>query len=181
MEEFVLETPRLNIRALSPGDAEALFAYRSDGAVARFQSFRPGSAEDARRFILDNTKDFGAEGTWFQAGVYSDGALIGDIGVHFMGPGNAQCEIGYTIDPRRQRRGYGKEAVGRVVGFLFGELGKHRVFASLDPANAASAALLESLGFRREGLFRQSLLVDGRWEDELTYAMLRGEWEERAR
>jgi len=164
------------MRGLSPDDAAGLFGYRSDPAVAEFQTFRPASIEDAIAFIRDSNPAFNQEGSWFQLGIYLKGTLIGDIGIHFLDPRNLQCEIGYTIAKRHWRRGFGKEAVARVVTHLFADLGKHRVSASLDPANLASAALLESLGFRKEGLFRKSILNGEEWEDDLVYAILAEEW-----
>lgn len=173
-----LTTERLLLRTLAPADAPRLFAYRRDPEVARYQNFAPGTEEEARAFIALHTRHFDREGTWHQLGIFLPGAqeLIGDAGLHFLGPENAQAEIGYTIAPRHQRRGYGAEAVTRLVDFVFRDLRKHRLIASLDPANLPSVKLLERVGFRREGLFRQSVLVNGRWADDLVYAVLREEW-----
>jgi RimJ/RimL family protein N-acetyltransferase len=58
----------------------------------------------------------------------------------------------------------------------FDELGLHRVSARLDADNRASGRLLERLGMRFEGRFRENEFVKGRWTDEAVYAMLRDEW-----
>jgi len=52
----------------------------------------------------------------------------------------------------------------------------HRVIAMTACENVASVALLERLGLRREGHFRQSVWLKGKWEDEYLYAMLQEEW-----
>jgi aminoglycoside 6'-N-acetyltransferase len=67
-----------------------------------------------------------------------------------------QCEMGFTIAPGYQGRGYAAGAVRLLLGYLFTARGKHRVTACCDPRNAASVALLERLGMRREGHLRQS-------------------------
>lgn len=46
-----LTTPRLRLDRLRAAAAAALFAYRADPTVARFQGWRPGAIEDAARFI----------------------------------------------------------------------------------------------------------------------------------
>jgi RimJ/RimL family protein N-acetyltransferase len=171
-----INTSRLFIKSLERSDAAGLFAYRSDERVARYQTFRPTAPEDAAAFIDGNSGPFGIEGTWHQLGIHLGGQLIGDIGIHFLGPGNLQCEIGYTVSPACQGKGYAKEAVRAVLGFLFDGLGKHRVVASVDLRNAASVALLERLGFRKEGHFVKSVLVDGAWEDAVQYGLLDEEW-----
>ena len=91
-----------------------------------------------------------------------------------------QVEFGITVAPSHQGQGYASEALHAVFGHLFGALGKHRVHASVDPRNDACIALLESVGMRREGHLRESLLVDGEWVDDLLYAVLRSEWEARS-
>lgn len=177
MDQILIYTERLTIKPISLSDASDMFDYRSDESVSRFQNFKPKTIAEIEKFIKHYTKSFNEEDSWFQAGVYLNTKMIGDIGIHFLGPENRQCEIGYTISPRYQKNGYGKESVSAMVHYLFGKLKKHRITASLDPRNAASIALLESIGFRKEGLFRKSILNNGGWEDDLVYAVLDEEWE----
>ena len=101
--------------------------------------------------------------------------LIGDIGLHFL-EGNDQIEIGFTIDPKFQRKGYAQEAVSAVIRLMFNDYGKHRIIASVDPQNQKSINLLEKLGFKKEGCFRKSVFIDGQWVDDCIYAVLREEW-----
>lgn len=180
MGRFLLTTPRLRLANIDLVNAQDMLDYRLDESVQRFQSFRPKSIDDIKRFISDNTANFNIENNWYQIGVFLDEKLIGDIGIHFLGPANLQCEIGYTISPKFQKRGYGKESVSCVIDHLFKDLQKHRVFASLDPGNLSSIALLESVGFRREGLHKKSILCNGVWEDDLLYAILDEEWQMRS-
>ncbi len=176
MKPPVLKSERLTIKSLSPSDAEAFFIYRSDPEVARFQGFSPEKEEEARRFIADNTACFNQEENWFQMGIYREEELIGDIGIHFIGPENSQCEIGYTLAGSAQGKGYATEAVTEVLTFLFTQLNKHRITAGLDPRNTSSIKLLERIGFRCEGHFIKSYLNKGIWEDDLLYALLAEEW-----
>jgi len=177
-----LTTERLNLTPLVPADAEALFAYRSLPDVTRFQTWEPRSVDDAAVFLsaLEGV-EFDTPGTWFQLGIHERGSgrLIGDLGVHVLEDGR-QVEIGFTLDPAFQRRGLGAEAVVGLLDHLFGSLGKHRVFASVDPRNAASVHLLERVGMRREAHFRQSLLFKGEWTDDVVFAVLASEWSDRA-
>jgi L-amino acid N-acyltransferase YncA len=55
--------------------------------------------------------------------------------------------------------------------------GKHRITASCDARNAASAGVLEKLGMRREGHLRKSTWAKGEWTDDLLYGLLREEWQ----
>lgn len=173
----IINTERLSIKTLGLEDKEVLLAYRGDPAVYQFQSWKPPSLQEVEHFIrqnltvIPNTPD-----TWLQLGVYlHDGQLIGDIGLHFL-EDDAQMEIGYTLAPEHQGQGFATEAVKAVLDFIFVNLGKHRVTASVDPENISSIRLLEKLGFRREGHFIKSVLIRGEWCDDVIYAMLRDEW-----
>jgi len=172
-------TDRLRINALSPGDAPTLFNYRSHSEVARFQSWRPGSVDEARAFIARNASTpFHQNDSWYQLAVRSADTdeLLGDLGVHFLGDDGHQVEIGFTIAPPHQRQGLGTLAVAALLDYLFTVLNKHRVFASVDPRNEASLALLRSVGMRPEAHFRQSLFWKGEWVDDVVFGLLRSEW-----
>jgi RimJ/RimL family protein N-acetyltransferase len=174
-----IETERLVLAALTPQDAEQVFAYRSHASVARFQLWRPARIAEVQERIAEMEQTvFGQMDSWCQLGILlrGPGELIGDLGVHFLPPDNLQTEIGFTVAPEHQRHGYGTEAVRAAIDYLFGALHKHRVIASVAPENAASRALLERIGMRMEGHFRQSVWVGDRWEDEVVYAVLDAQW-----
>jgi RimJ/RimL family protein N-acetyltransferase len=175
-------TGRLKLTPLLAGDAATLFDYRADPEVCRYQSWAPGSIDDARSFI-DGMQSvaFDTPGTWFQlaARLRESDLLIGDLGVHFPADHPRQVEIGFTVAPRYQRQGFGAEAVEGLLAHLFGPLDKHRVFASVDPRNEASIALLKRVGMRQEAHFRESLWLKGEWVDDLMFGILASEWKSR--
>jgi putative acetyltransferase len=174
----IIDTERLILDTLVPADTPALFAYRSHPDVSRYQNFAPHDQADAARFIADvAATPFDTPGTWFQFAIRTRHAheLIGDIGVHFFEDGH-QAEIGFTLAPGRQDRGFATEAVSAVVEYLFTTLGKHRIIASVDPDNQPSIRLVRRLGLRQEGHCRQSLWFKGAWADELLFAILASEW-----
>ena len=178
-----ITTPRLKLSPLAPSDAPALFAYRSDPAVSRYQSFEPRTVEDATSFIGDPPRaTFDIPGVWCQLGIRDrdSGLLVGDLGVHVLSDDPRQVEIGFTVAPAHQGRGLGTEAVTGLLDALFLSLRKHRVFASVDPRNVPSMALLRRVGMRQEAHFRESLWFKGEWADDAVFAVLRSEWLGRA-
>lgn len=176
-ELFLLHTPRLTLRLLTPSDAEAFFAYRSLPEVALFQGWEPQNLTEARDFIVKNGSAIPfAPDTWMQLGVYlASGKLIGDVGVHFYFDGK-QIELGYTLSPAFQGFGYAREAVGGLLDYFLVSRGMHRAFASVDPENARSIRLLEALGFRKEAHHVSSYLAQDGWHDDVVYAVLADEW-----
>lgn len=171
-----LETPRLRLDALHPEDAPALFRYRSDPEVARYQGWQPVALADADRFIGKQPAT-PMPGAWFQRAIrWRDGALIGDLGFCLSGDGLG--EFGITMAPEQQGRGFAREAAQALLGELFGRLDVHRVHASVDPRNDAGMALMRSLGLRQEAHFRESFRHRGEWVDDAVFAMLAREWRE---
>jgi RimJ/RimL family protein N-acetyltransferase len=172
-------TPRLVLRRLETTDSEAVYRYRIDPQVSRFQSWRPLSVEDTHQFIEGLASvNPDTPGTWFQLAIIlrEPGLLIGDCGLHFPAEETRQAEVGITLAPEYQGKGYAAEALTAVLDYLFITLGKHRVYASVDPRNRPSLALLERLGMRKEGHFRESLWFKGEWADDVVYAILDQEW-----
>jgi len=173
-------TTRLRLDALREDDADALFAYRADPAVARYQGWRPASPAEALDFIRAQQQVSPAlRDCWMQRAIRrrSDGRLVGDLGLHVPADADGSCEFGITIAPAHQGQGYAREALRAVLDVVFRQYGMHRVHASIDPRNLASAALLRSLGMRQEAHFRESLRLHGEWVDDVIYALLAREWQ----
>jgi RimJ/RimL family protein N-acetyltransferase len=174
-----LTTPRLQLRALRRADASVLHAWRNDEKVARYQDWPiPYHLVDAERLVADQAGVTGPRaGRVVHLGVEHAGELIGDIAVGLDETGSLAA-IGYTLRADHQGKGFGVEAVGALVDALMAR-GVHRIAATMDPRNTASAMLLERLGFRYEGRARQGVLIRGSWEDGDQYAILardRAEW-----
>jgi len=55
-------------------------------------------------------------------------------------------------------------------------LNKHRIIASIDPDDKNSIRLVERIGFRKEAHFVESLLINGKWVDDLIYALIEKDW-----
>lgn len=169
-------TARLRIDALRPADAEGLFACRGDPAVARYQGWCPVDLAAAREFIEAQPQP--PSHGWSQRAIRlrADGTLIGDLGLCLPEDPRESAEFGVSIAPAHQGRGYSSEAVRALFAFVFGELGRHRIHASVDPRNLASMAMLRALGMRQEAHHRESLWFKGEWVDDVIYALLDREW-----
>jgi ribosomal-protein-alanine N-acetyltransferase len=101
-----------------------------------------------------------------------DGVLAGQVMI-----GNVVREpllsayVGYWIDSAVAGQGVTTAAVALVVDHCFGRVGLHRLEATVRPENVASLRVLAKLGFRKEGLFKRYLDVDGAWRDHYCFAV----------
>jgi RimJ/RimL family protein N-acetyltransferase len=178
--DFVnLETARLILRHFTDADLVPFMAYRNDPDVARYQGWEGISEAEAHAFIAEQKLvQPGVPGQWFQIAIAlkETGMLAGDCALKIDEHDERQAEIGYTLARAYQGKGMAAEAVSRVLDYAFRTLELHRVIAITDCENAASIALLERLGLRREGHFIQNVWFKGKWADEYLYAILQHEW-----
>ena len=174
-----IRTARLELRALVPGDRDALLAYRSDPETCRYLPFEPQTAEEVERYLGGRATRRaleGADGSLSFGAVLADGTLVGDL-ILFTRSLPEEClEVGWVFAPEHRGRGYAAEAARALLAAAFEDAGAHRVVARMDPANTASARVAERIGMRREALLLEDERVKGEWRDTLYYAVLAREW-----
>lgn len=179
MTRLTLETDRLRIRNFNISNLQDFHQYRSNPEVTKYQGFDVFTFEEAKAFIEEHTrKEFGVPGEWVQYAIEerTTGKLIGDCAIKLDGNDCRLGEIGITISPQEQKKGYAKEALTGILDFLFSREGFHRVTETVDGENIASIQLLKSVGFRQEGHFIENIFFKGKWGSEFQYAMLKKEW-----
>jgi [ribosomal protein S5]-alanine N-acetyltransferase len=176
-----LATARLRLRQFREDDADAMHECFANPEAMRFWNtpvhLKRIETERAVRRFVDCTPSYYR--FWAAADAKTDRA-IGMVNYHDGYIRSKRVAIGYIVNPAEQRRGLGAEAVSAMLKFCFGELGLHRAQAFIHPDNAASLALAEKLGFRREGRLRENLRVGDEWRDDLLYALLADEFLGRA-
>jgi ribosomal-protein-alanine N-acetyltransferase len=103
----------------------------------------------------------------------SSGKLAGGITLGNIRHGVSQSgHVGYWIGERFGGRGLMTDAVKVVARFAFDTLRLHRIEAACIPDNIRSIRVLEKAGFRREGLLRSYLRINGIWQDHYLYARI---------
>ena len=102
-----------------------------------------------------------------------DGALLGGLTLGQVRRGVSQtATLGYWMGEPFAGRGYMARAVRAALSYAFANLRFHRVEAACLPHNMRSIRLLEGAGFRREGLARAYLRINGVWQDHVLFARL---------
>lgn len=174
-----IRTSRLELRDFRADDIDAVHAYASDPLVTRYTSWGPNTEAETREFLETVAAEAAspARRSFALAVVLREGeALIGSCAIMSRREMYREYEIGYVLHRDHWGRGIASEVAAALLGFGFGELGAHRIYAQVDPENEPSSRLLKRLGFRQEGHFRKDLLLRGEWRDSLVLAMLDEEW-----
>jgi ribosomal-protein-alanine N-acetyltransferase len=85
--------------------------------------------------------------------------------------------LGYGGVARWSGAGYMTAALRLVVERAFNDLALHRLEANVQPGNAPSIALVERVGFVREGFSESYLKIGGRWRDHVRFAIRAEQWQ----
>ncbi len=115
----------------------------------------------------------------FHCGIWYEGRLVGAVVCWYIHPGNKNAEVGYWLGERFTGKGLATRASERVISYLFEELGLHRVEMQCGIENVKSRAIPERLGFKLEGIRRESHWITDRFVDHAVYGVLADEWENR--
>ena len=173
----MLKTERLVLRPFEETDAEGLHAYLGDAEVVRYEPYGTMTMEECR---LEAARRASDEAFW--AVCLADGTLIGNL--YLSGADEfGTREIGYVFARACWHKGYATEAARRLMAYAFERLATRRIIALCDTRNAASFALMERLGMRREGEFKKNVgfKTDAHgntiWTDSYQYAILKEEFE----
>lgn len=102
-----------------------------------------------------------------------DGVICGVVNLNVI-TYEALCSayISYYGVIGQVEKGYMKEGLSQVIRYAFDELGLHRLEANIQPENRASIALVQSVGFRYEGLSHRFMKINKQWCDHERWAIL---------
>lgn len=104
------------------------------------------------------------------------GEMIGAGEINIRDFQNREGEIGYIVNPDYWGKGIATETAKLLIEFGFCQLNLHRIFATCDPRNMASAKILKKIGMIQEGRIREDLLLETGWRDSFLYSILEHEW-----
>lgn len=151
---YPLLTQRLSIKPLAERDLLAFVTYRQDPDVARYQGWDTSYSEHQARELIESQANvlLPAAGDWLQLAIHNrvSGELLGDMALNALESDEFSFEIGFTLSKINQGKGFGNEAVGCLVGYLFDEIGAKRLIATCDRRNSPAIKLVRSLGFAHE-------------------------------
>lgn len=153
----IIETKRLILRPLKASDAEAVFeGWANDSEVSHFMRWNRHQNVEETREWLEGEEAAAPRNDLFNWGfALKDGErLIGSGGLVYS-ESLKMYELGYNLAKDCWGCGYGTEAAGAIVEFARDMLKVKEIYATHAIENAASARILQKLGFtfKREGIY----------------------------
>ena len=161
---------KIDVRPQRLSDAKRFFEILSNPNFTYF-SAKPKSVEEQKSYLRLN-KDKLRNKSGFHFSIMYNEKIIGAIGIKIDLHRAYIGEIGYFIDEKYWRRGIATEAVQKMEEFIYANLKLHRIEIRMAKANKASQKVAIKCGYKKEGLLKQMLLVEGKWFDCYLYAKI---------
>lgn len=176
-----IRTPSSILRKWRLDDAESLLKHANNpriSATMRDAFPYPYTAGDALSFL---TMAAGQADGLFLA-IERENEAIGGTGIHPLDDVKRRtAEIGYWLSEPYWGRGIATDAVRAIIPVAFGEFDLLRLQAGVYSNNPASMKVLEKCGFFREAVHRQAITKRGVVLDEVVFALLKKDLEDRAK
>jgi len=174
-----LITPRLKIRVMNFEDADFLFKEWSNPKVTYFMRDEEPlkSRGQAEEFIcqFQNPEKI-SNSKWWGIELKETHQLIGTCGYLGWNCCHRHAEIGYDLSPNYWGQGLMVEALQILLNYGFSEMNLNRIQAMTHSDNYRSQKVLLKLGFLREGVLREYFGLDGIFNDQIQYSILKKEW-----
>lgn len=176
----MLKSSQVVLRELRASDAASLLAMLTTEEVARFISPPPTTIEGFERFISWTHRQR-AVGSYacFAVTVAGYDTAIGIFQIRELEPGFGTAEWGFAIGSAFWGTGVFREGAELVLGFAFDTLGVHRLEARAAVQNGRGNGALLKVGAVQEGVLRKSFLRNGRYYDQVLWAIVEDDWRNR--
>lgn len=164
-----------HLRALEPEDLEFVYQVENDTTVWDVSHTQTPYSRFLIRQYLENAQQDVYEAKQLRLAIVPNGQEfpVGLIDLFDFDPQHGRAGVGILIkDPSDRGKGIGKEALGLLIGYAFGVLDLHQLYANIDPENEASVRLFATFGFVQCGLKRQWNRVGNTYRDEALFQLL---------
>lgn len=169
---------RVWLRPLEERDMPAYVSGINDIEVGGMAGYKmPISIEQAKNWLEKIREQSGrGEGYFFAVCELGDDRFIGTTWLKGVSLLDGSAELAIFMDRDHLGAGFGTDAQRALLNFAFTNLGLQRVWLVAYAANTRAVRSYEKLGFRHEGVMRQSWRGPRGLEDSVLMAILREEW-----
>jgi ribosomal-protein-serine acetyltransferase len=179
---FLHVDENIKLKRLELEDADAIFAV-VDANRNYLREWLPwvdsnATIEDTKLFVK-STQEQHEQNLGFQCGIWYRGAFAGIVGFHRIDWMNKNVEIGYWLGEKFQGNGIITKSCKVLVDIAFNDYHLNRVQIRAAAGNRKSNAIIERLGFVREGTNRQAEFLYNHYVDLNVYGMVADEWKAR--
>lgn len=174
-----LETERLILRKFKIEDAENMYNnWASDPEVCKYLSWNyHKDVEETKEIVKMWINNY--ENNFYQwvVELKETHEIIGSIGAVNVREKDLNVEIGYCYGKKYWNKGYGSEALKKIIEFFIKECGCHLVEAMYMSDNPASGKVMEKVGMTKETSLRDRIVnkETDKLNDLIVYSITKNE------
>ncbi|HNX17304.1 MAG TPA: GNAT family protein [Methanoregula sp.] len=179
---FSLSTGRLILEDLNKQDIDHIRYMACDPAIMKYVFIWLENEEQVTGFVrhaMEEAARPDRQGYILAVRIPKTGDFAGFVLLETDKEQPSTAEMGCILRQEYWKNGYASEIVRALLGFGFGTLGLHRVYAKCDELNTASAHCLEKGGLVYEGTLREHVWLRDHWRSSRYYGMLAEEFRAR--
>ncbi|MEN2400707.1 GNAT family N-acetyltransferase [Flavobacterium sp. MC2016-06] len=172
---ITLKGDSIYIRALEPNDLEFVYAMENDQSIWEVSNTQTPYSRFLIRQYLENAQQDIYEAKQLRLAICRDEDFpaIGLIDLFEFDPKNNRAGVGIVIqqDANRNQK-VGSEALELLINYAFHNLNLHQLYANISTENAASIGLFTKFGFKKIGIKKDWILLDGHYQDEAIFQLI---------
>jgi diamine N-acetyltransferase len=166
----------VSLRALEPEDADLLYEWENDCRIWHLSNtIAPLSRFALEQYILNTGQDiFATRQLRLMIDLQSKGGKtsIGSVDLFEFEPLHLRAGAGLLVNEKYRGRGYASEALTLLIGYAFGTLRLHQLYANVSASNHDSIKLFKKNGFLPAGIKKEWNRLPNKWEDELMFQLI---------
>ena len=171
---ITLKGEHIYLRALEPEDLEFIHNIENDESVWEISNtITPYSKFLIKQYLKQAHKDiFEVKQLRLVISSYDDVAL-GMIDLFDFDFKNKRAGIGILVKETKDRtKGIGSEALKLLINYSFMHLGLHQLYCNISEENDISIKLFTNQGFKKIGLKKDWILVNGSYKNEYIFQLI---------
>ncbi len=171
---ITLKGDTIYLRALEPEDLEFIHTIENDETIWEISNtIAPYSKYVIKKYLEQAHKDiFEVKQLRLVISSYKDEPL-GMIDLFDFDFKNSRAGVGILVKEENDRgKGYGYEALKLLVNYSFTHLGLHQLYCNISEENEASMRLFKSHDFKKVGLKKEWIQVNGSYKNEYLFQLI---------
>lgn len=162
------------LRALEFSDLDFLFTTENNETFWEFSNTQLPYSKFILKNYIENAHQDIYEAKQYRFVICTmNNTPIGLIDLFDFNPQHQRVGTGLLILPKYQNLGFANEALQLIINYVFTYLNIHQIYATIASDNFKSIALFEKFNFKKAGIKKDWLFINGNFKDELNYQLIK--------
>ena len=163
----------INLRRLSKDDAKFFYENLLNEQITNYLALGPLHSIDHAKKLLKTYMKYWDHYQQFNYIIKSNLNKIGSISLWNISWLHQRAEVGIWILPKYWNQGFGKRSIELIKIIAYNHLLLNRLESHIAIENKRSIKMFKSCGFKEEGILKQYLNLNGKFQDAMILSHLK--------